>query len=233
MLSLTASNLVLALVVLPGMVASLVLGSTGTSTILALSNPHLSISQHRNRTTQHNDDNSTTTNGSESVEDFISTTTGVGAETESLITNIVRDQEKQQQGDVIIKSMGIHEREKVHDGYQSLDDVTTKTEGLWREEEEDGARDTESGQIVVDGHEVEEVQGGDKEEEAHPIHQGERGGGWKGGGQWAGSHKLCQGAAFFTNFVTSASAITVAVIALDRLVSFRHFLCIISNIQKY
>lgn len=193
------------------------LGSTGTSTILALSNPHLSISQHRNHTTQQND-NTTATGESESVEDLISTTIGVGSETESLITNIVRDQEKQQQGDVIIKSIGIHEREKEHDGYQSLDEVTTNTEGLWREEEDDGARDTESGQVVVNGHEVEEVQGEDKEEEAHPILQGERGGGWKGGGQWAGSHKLCQGAAFFTNFVTSASAITVAVIALDRLV---------------
>ncbi|KAK3866284.1 hypothetical protein Pcinc_028190 [Petrolisthes cinctipes] len=205
------------------MVASLVLGSTGTSTILALSNPLPAISQPRNQTEQHGDDNNNNTNnttsGSELVLDFIGTTTNVDvAGTESPITKIISDQEKLQQGDAIVRSIGVHDKVNVHDGYQNLDDATTKTsERIWLEEEEegDGTRDTENGRREVDELQREEEE---EEDDAHPIHQGAHpgGGGWKGGGQWAGSHKLCQGAAFFTNFVTSASAITVAVIALDR-----------------
>ncbi|KAK8383707.1 hypothetical protein O3P69_015868 [Scylla paramamosain] len=54
------------------------------------------------------------------------------------------------------------------------------------------------------------------EEEEMMAVQGRAGPAWDGGGGGVGSAALCQGAAFIANLVTAASAITVAIIALDR-----------------
>lgn len=163
MLSLTASNLLLTLVVLPGLVASVVLGPPSQDPQSALNSPIPVLVPPQNASLPQN-----------------TTEEDVGI-LKLVERSLVRDGGALHQDD----SRGFREDEE---GEQERQEPWTGTDNTNRTQEE------EAPSLGGTGH------------------------GWEGSGKAnaGGSAALCQGAAFLANLVTAASAITVAIIALDR-----------------
>ncbi|XP_071541030.1 uncharacterized protein [Panulirus ornatus] len=181
-LSLTASNLVLAVVVLPGMVASLMMGSSGNITV-PQPLPSLTLQQ----------------NQSLDVDLSVLTTPEILHEHQLYTFSDYQLQEQQVDGHR-------HQEHKKDVSY----DVDFKKQGSQNKKSQDDVPQTKDEQLRM----KDPWENASMREEVHSL-QGKVEEGLEAG-QWIGSGILCKMAAFFTNFVTTASAITVAVIALDR-----------------
>ncbi|XP_050729097.1 uncharacterized protein LOC127004908 isoform X2 [Eriocheir sinensis] len=168
-LSLTASNLLLTLVVLPALVASVVLGPPVQPHQSALNTSIPVLTAPQNDSLAHN-----TTEVSVDILKLVR---------RSLALDGVADHHGDSRG---FRSKGAEQK---HHGPWTGDEKKSNTS---QEETSPSIGGTEHGWEGPDG--------------------GDEGGGGGGGGSAA----LCQGAAFLANLVTAASAITVAIIALDR-----------------
>lgn len=182
MLSLTASNLVLAVVVLPGMVASLMMGSPSSITI---PQPLLAL------TLQHNQ--------SLDIDPSTLSNSEIRQEHQLYYVNNYQLQEQQVDGH---RHQG-HKKDESHVvSLKKRDSQNKKSQYDVPQLKEEKVRIEEQWENASKRLEVYSLQGQlEQGWEADPL---------------IGTSILCKVAAFFTNFVTTASAITVAVIALDR-----------------
>nr|XP_045617149.1 uncharacterized protein LOC123769845 isoform X1 [Procambarus clarkii]XP_045617150.1 uncharacterized protein LOC123769845 isoform X1 [Procambarus clarkii]XP_045617151.1 uncharacterized protein LOC123769845 isoform X1 [Procambarus clarkii]XP_045617152.1 uncharacterized protein LOC123769845 isoform X1 [Procambarus clarkii]XP_045617153.1 uncharacterized protein LOC123769845 isoform X1 [Procambarus clarkii]XP_045617154.1 uncharacterized protein LOC123769845 isoform X1 [Procambarus clarkii] len=199
-LSLTASNLVLAVVVLPGMVACLLVGPCTTPPPhhppLLVGSGTPTAPHHPSPTTSHTTftiQSHTSPTTSHTTFTIQSHTTPQPSHTPQYLPNTHVPNIRQQKCKNDYKNntqKNPNESERLEGSGDPA--LMEGNEGSWEGQEDDGSR-----------------------RRMHPL-QGQHEEDIMGGQWWAASDTLCQGAAFLANLVTSASAITVAVIALDR-----------------
>ncbi|XP_042226935.1 uncharacterized protein LOC121869575 [Homarus americanus] len=164
------------------MVASLMMGSNTTNTLLQQQPPLPRLTHHHSNASKDLDASDLST-----TQHYLN----------------VRDSNLQE------NSNQLYQKDKSHNNSLKMQD------GERKETEDNVSQIKEETEIIEETKEQEEnvsrrqelyqLQGQEQEEEE----------GWEAG-EWPGSDALCQGAAFFINLVTAGSAITVAIIALDR-----------------